>query len=128
MDCIISRRFKFQMGNNFEDWAQVYFDPDGEHVNTFVVRDEAFTDFKNFSQQKNWTMQRFTKALKAFCVLCPYVEQLNPEEFLNNQGRIVRKDKDGKSADMIYLKTIAAPVKTEEELNNNTFVPDEIPF
>ncbi|MCS3129188.1 hypothetical protein NXW53_14665 [Bacteroides ovatus] len=36
---------------------------------------------------------------------CPYIDELNPKDLCNSQGRIVRKDNDGKGADMIYLRS-----------------------
>ena len=54
------------MGNNFEDWANSYFSPDSEHLDSFIVREKAFADYKSFSGVNKITMQRFTKALKGF--------------------------------------------------------------
>lgn len=46
-------------------------------------------------------MQRFTKALKGFANLCPYIEVLNPEELLNASGRLLRKV-EGQTKEMIF--------------------------
>ncbi len=77
-------------------------------------------------------MQRFTKALKGFVALCPYIEELNPKDLCNSQGRIVRKDSDGKAADMIYLRSCgtaeaAAGDETGPTDQTLVFVPDERP-
>ena len=105
MENIIRRKYKADMGNNFEDWANSYFSPDSEHLDSFIVREKAFADYKSFSGVNKITMQRFTKALKGFVALCPYIEELNPKDLCNSQGRIVRKDNDGKAADMNYLRS-----------------------
>lgn len=132
MDNIIKRKYKADMGNNFEDWANSYFTADSGHLDTFIVREKAFADYKSFSGINKITMQRFTKALKGFVALCPYIDELNPKEHCNSQGRIVRKDEDGKAADMIYLssvsKTDPAGEIIEEVRNANgelQFIPDD---
>ena len=81
------------MGTNFEDWAYSYFAEEGEHVNQYIQRDIAYDDFIAFSKvpKSYWTMQRFTKALKGFTELCPYIDALNPEEMLNSTGRLLKK-------------------------------------
>ncbi len=137
MDNIIKRKYKADMGAGFEDWAYGYFAPDGENVDTFVQRDAAHADFLDYSKQKRdfWTMQKFTKALRSFANLCPYIDSLNPPEFLNNQGRLSRKV-DGKTKDMIYLRTVADPngaMAAADRTNNNTDEdgfnkPKDLPF
>lgn len=132
MENIIRRKYKADMGNNFEDWANSYFSPDSEHLDCFIVREKAFADYKSFSGVNKITMQRFTKALKGFVALCPYIDELNPKDLRNSQGRIVRKDNDGKAADMIYLRSCgtaetAAGGGTEPADPTLMFVPDERP-
>lgn len=107
MDNIMRRKYKADMGAGFEDWAKGYFAEDGDKVNVLVDRQSAFQDFINFSGMRKCTMQRFTKALKGFANLTPYVKCLNPEVMRNSSGRITRKI-DGKSCDMIYIQTVSA--------------------
>lgn len=76
MENIIRRKYKADMGNNFEDWANSYFSPDSEHLDSFIVREKAFADYKSFSGVNKITMQRFTKALKGFVALCPYIDDV----------------------------------------------------
>lgn len=110
MDNIIKRKYKADMGTNFEDWAYSYFAEEGEHVNQYIQRDIAYDDFIAFSKvpKSYWTMQRFTKALKGFTELCPYIDALNPEEMLNSTGRLLKKV-DGQTKEMIYLRTFEKP-------------------
>ena len=115
MDNIIKRKYKSDMGANFEDWAYQYFSEEGEHLNTLIVREEALEDFKRFTGMQRCTMQKFTKALKAFAALAPYVYCLNPEEMLNSGGRLMRK-KDDKTVEMIYLRTKSEQEKIQQGL------------
>ena len=109
------------MGGNFEDWAYVYFSQESDNLNKIVVRKEAYESFIDFAKVPKtfWTMQRFTKALRGFVELCPYVAEMNPADMLNSSGRLVRKDKDGKTQDMIYLRT------TDKVLTADDFNPKE---
>ena len=131
---ILKRKFKADMGSNFEDWAYAYFSEDGDNLDRYIVRRQAYEDFINDAKvNKNfYTMQKFTKALKSFCALCPHVFELNPLDLQNSQGRISRRI-DGKVEDMIYLRSAKMHAASErlargEHLKEDaTFVPDESP-
>ena len=118
MDNIMRRKYKADMGAGFEDWAKGYFAEDGDKVNVLVDRQSAFQDFINFSGMRKCTMQRFTKALKGFANLTPYVKCLNPEVMRNSSGRITRKI-DGKSCDMIYIQTVSATGINDMEMGES---------
>lgn len=134
MGNIIKRKYKADMGVAFEDWAYNYFSEDGTNLDTFLVRREVYDDFIEASKvNKNfYTMHRFTKCLKAFAQLCPYVSEYNPVPMQNAQGRISRT-LDGKTEDMIYLQTVQAKenqTKIEKDEHNQpggAFVADEVP-
>lgn len=117
MENIIKRKYKADMGASFEDWAYSYFSEEGEHVNEPIQRDIAYDDFIMFSkvQKTYWTMQKFTKALRGFVNLCPYIAELNPQEMLNSSGRLMQKI-EGKTKEMIYLRTV--------DKETGTFVPN----
>lgn len=102
MKNVTLRKMIVDMGANFKDWAEVYFAPDGEHVNTCIVREEALDNFLKTTKTVKWTTNKFSKALKAFCGYNNYI--LNPKDLQNSQGRIMKKI-DGVSKDMIYVKT-----------------------
>ncbi|MDR1544577.1 MAG: hypothetical protein LBS50_09295 [Prevotellaceae bacterium] len=72
-----------EMGDQFRDWAEVFFAQDGENVNVEIRRDEIFDDFLQTSKVKGWTSKRFGTALRAFCKVTNYIECLNPEEMCN---------------------------------------------
>lgn len=132
MGNILKRKFKADMGTNFEEWANVYFAEEGDHLDTFIVRREAYDAFIDDAKvNKNfYTMNKFTKALRSFAALCPYVYDYNPADLLNSQGRISRRI-DGKSEDMIYLRSTKSQANRESldtgaHLNDGAgFVPDE---
>lgn len=138
MGNIIKRKYKADMGVAFEDWAYSYFAEDGPHLDTYLVRRECYEEFIEAAKvNKNfYTMHRFTKCLKAFAQLCPYIAEYNPKALQNAQGRISRT-MDGKTEDMIYLHTVKAAennakLEQNEHNDNNpggqaTFVPDEVP-
>lgn len=109
MNNIINRKLKADMGANFEDWAYSYFSPESGRLDNFIVREKAYLDFKQFSGMNKITTQAMTKKLRAFAELCPYIKELNPKEFCNSKGRIIRRDKDGPDTqgpvEMIYLRS-----------------------
>tara|TARA_R110002020_G_C16314529_1_gene774162 strand:- start:19 stop:2940 length:2922 start_codon:yes stop_codon:yes gene_type:complete len=93
------------MGEAFHSWADVYFSEESGFLDTLVVRNDAFEDFKR-NTRAGWTSQKFSKALHAWARY--YHWELDPDEFKNGQGRIIRKvEKDGRSisAEMIYIRT-----------------------
>lgn len=125
MDNILKRKYKADMGANFEDWAYSYFSEESDKLDELVIREEAFEAYKRFSGLNKCSMQKFTKALKGFANLCPYIAELNPEFLLNGSGRIVKKV-EGKSVDMIYLMSVKGKemmLKQREESpeTKNTF-------
>ena len=105
LDNILKRKYKSDMGANFEDWAYQYFSEDSEHLDCCIVREEALEDFKRFANMPRCTMQRFTKALNGFANLCPYVSSINPPDLLNSSGRLMKKV-EGKTKEMIYVRTV----------------------
>lgn len=115
------------MGINFKEWADVYFDPEGEHVNTMVVREEALDEFLKSTKTTRWTTFKFTRSLKAYCCYNGYT--LNPKDLQNSQGRITRKV-EGTTKDMIYVKTKAIdPVLLQESGKDSvTLNENEKPF
>ena len=114
MTNIIYRKHKQDMGANFEDWAQVYFSVDAGRLDTFLPRARVFEDFKaNGGRVQGMTPQTFMRKLKAFVLLCPWIDELNPKHLQNSSGRIVRREEGaapGSSpVEMIYMKKSAEP-------------------
>ena len=104
------RHLKATMGSNFEDWASGYFSIEGGHLDEYIARDEAFNDYQRYSNVNRITMQAFTKKLKSFCKLCPWIDCLNPPEMCNSGGRIQRAvqvtPELRKTKDMIYVRSL----------------------
>ena len=71
--------------------------------------------YKMFAGVNKITMQKFTKSLKAFVALCPYVEDLNPLEMCNAKGRRIVRKVEGIAKDMIYLQGVGAEIKKEDD-------------
>lgn len=115
MNNVTKRNLQTEMGAAFQAWADVYFSENSGKLDDVVPKNEAFEDFKQTSNSKLWTSQKFGKSLKAWCRYNRY--ELDPIELQNGQGRIIRKtnakNKDGSvnlmakkvSAEMIYIKT-----------------------
>ncbi len=112
MENVIKRINIAKMGNSFKDWAESYFSPDNDNLNVLLNRSEVFNTFKVDTGNNNWKMQRFTKALQAFVANSDYIEELNPKELRNSQGRLMRK-KGSNNIECIYLKEVG------KAINNN---------
>ena len=100
------------MGNQFRQWAEVYFNKDSENVNTYISKNDTFNAFLRESNVKGWTTNKFSKAIREFCSQCDWVTELNPVELVNdNKGRIIRKNFMGKSEEFYYIRTENKPIK-----------------
>ena len=123
MKNIIQRKYRQDLGNNFEDWANSYFAEKSDKLNKLLVRREVFETYRKYANVSSLTMQKFTKKLRAFCHLCPYIEELNPKDLCNSQNRILRRF-DNEVEDMIFIKTVSK----EEEKTDKQLVEVELPF
>lgn len=136
MSNILRRHHKAGMGENFEDWAEVYFAPDSGNLDRMLVRATVFNDYTSSigNLGARYSMKRFTQQLKSFCEYAEHIHTLNPSELKNSQGRIVRRV-DTKSEEHIYLRSTRAaqlgeafntgdPVATT---STDMFIPDESP-
>jgi len=107
---IVKRKFKADMGANFEDWAYGFFSKDGGNLDTFLQRDIVLNEYMIYSKINKITMQSFTRKLKAFTNLCPWIDELNPEDLCNSSGRIQQSVDMGngikKTKDMLYIRSI----------------------
>ena len=108
MDNILHRKFLQDMGANFQDWAEMYFAKGGEHLDKFVIRKDAFDAFRIYANNARITMKAFTNKLKAFCDVTEWIDELNPPELLNSQGRIM-KFINNTQQEMIYIRSVKEP-------------------
>ena len=105
MENVVKRINIAKMGNSFKDWAETFFAPDNDNLNILLNRSEVFNKFRAETGNNNWKMQRFTKALQAFVANSDYIEELNPKELRNSQGRVMRKSGTN-NIECIYLKEV----------------------
>ena len=120
MDNIIYRKYKQDMGSNFEDWAYTYFSAESDKLDCFLLRREVFENYRKTANIPNMTMQKFTSKLKAFCLLATHISQLNPPELCNSQNRIIKRVENS-SEEMIYIQS--AKYKSDSGID---FLPKEI--
>lgn len=118
LDNIMHRKLAAEMNDCFRDWAEQYFSEDGDNLDRFLIRQDVAEDFRHYANLPKSTMQTFSRALSAFCTLSEHIDTLNPEEFCNGAGRIIRRIKspDGlstKSAEMIYVRSAKAAAEQE---------------
>lgn len=110
MKNIMERRWIQDMGAKFEEWAVEYFAEDSGRLDCFVVRRNAFESFKTFAAEPKLTPQTFWRRLQGFVNHCEYLAELNPQDILNGQKRIMRRPDTPingvtGSVEMIYLRT-----------------------
>ena len=116
MENVTRRNLRTIMNDGFKNWADVYFSPESDHIDTLISKSEAFEDFGIITKLRNWTMNRFTKSLKAWCRYNKF--KLDPESFHNSQGRIIRSQ-NNTAIEMIFIQT-------KDEINPDNFINDNV--
>lgn len=109
MENVLKRINIAKMGNSFRDWAETFFSADNDNLNVLLNRIDTFTKFKVETGNQQWKMQRFTKALRAFCENADHIEALNPKELLNQQGRLIKK-RGTQAIECIYVQSKGEPL------------------
>ena len=105
MTNVISRNLRAIMQEPFLNWAQVYFSEISGNCDRLIPRAEVTDDFQSYTKKSNWTPNRFSKALRAYCDWdVPRIIALNPDEICGKDGRIIRKY-NGKATEMFYIQT-----------------------
>lgn len=114
MDNVTKRSLRAEMGDAFEGWADAFFanretnpgtleEGDYKYLDKYFSKDMAFDEFMKSNRSSKWTINKFKKALKAYCQLHSYI--FNPKDLHNSAGRIVQKI-DGKTQEVIFIRTI----------------------
>lgn len=135
MDNVLKRNLQGIMGDQFLNWADIYFSEQSGNLNKMISREDAIHDLIKITNDK-WMVKRFSQSIEAWCKYYGYV--LNPEELKNNAGRIIRKIKvrnqDGsyaktlktfksgeikevfvkKAAEILYIKTVDGKLNPED--------------
>jgi hypothetical protein len=111
MQNIVQRKLKTDMGQQFEEWATVFFAPDGPNVNRQLVRKNVYETYLKDCPGTKDAMKRFTLRLKAFAKWAQWIYALNPKDILNTQGRNIQTTRDPQTQEviqqeMIHLRTI----------------------
>lgn len=127
MENIRTRKLKRDMGENFEEWAYQYFAEDSGHLDVQLVRTEVFDDYKRYSNVSSVKMKSFTRKLRAFAQVCPYIHEIDPVEYRNGQGRnlVTRSAEDPldprrtKTVEMVFVRSVAAEKRLQEEMNKD---------
>lgn len=104
MKNIITRKNLAVMGDNFMDWASGYFSEDSENLNTKLEKEKVYTDCISAINATKMTPHTFTKKLRAFVAVADWIEEFNPKDLQNKDGRI---RSDGK--EYIFLRSKSAP-------------------
>ena len=108
-----------EMGNSgFCEWAELFFSEESEYTDILISRAEAFDAFKEETGNKNWSAQKFKKALAAFCENSDRIITLNPESLCNDGKRITKKV-NGKMLELLYIQT-------EDTINNSNVVKGQV--
>lgn len=133
MTNIICRKWKADMGENFEEWAAAYFADGGDHLDCLIPRHDALEDYNRTigNPKLSCTPKRFTKKVKAFAEYCPYIAEYNPKELQCADGRIIQRINGGPTVTCIYLRS-RAKAEADTQLtagaasdDTTTFTPDE---
>ena len=94
-----------EMGNSgFYEWAELFFAPGSAYLDCLISRKEIFENFRDETQNRTWSQQKFKKALAAFCENTDYIKCLDPTELRRGSKRITRKV-NGVQKEYFYLQT-----------------------
>lgn len=110
MDNVEKRILRTQMGDNFLEWANVYFareekTGDNQYLNCRVSKKELFEAYRSEYSDNYTKPNKFKEKLMAFCDYMGY--EFNPVEMCSDRDnrRIIAKGLDGKSEEFIYIDT-----------------------
>ena len=100
---------------------------DSGHFDVQLVRTEVFDDYKRYSNVSSVKMKSFTRKLRAFAQVCPYIHEIDPVEYRNGQGRnLVTRSADDpldpkrtKTVEMVFVRSVAAEKRLQEEMNKD---------
>ena len=82
------------MGEQFNEWAEDYFLPDGPSLDAMIRKTCVFNDFVAVTGRKPWGQSKSCHALRSFCRNnAHYIKCMNSPELCSasTPGRIVRK-------------------------------------
>lgn len=104
MKNIIIRKNMALMGDNFMEWASVYFAEDGGKLDRELIKDEVFRDCMAQANIPKLSPHSFTRKLKSFVSVAEWIEELNPMRMRGSDGRIKKN-----GVEYIYIRSKNAP-------------------
>lgn len=133
MENIFIRRKLSEIGQDFLDWADETFAdyPENPNIDHLVVRAELFNSFMQTSNMAKIKAAQFKKKLELYCDVAEHIEELNPQDVVNNRNSRILMTKNGSSIEYFFIRTKRAAEeirtrKAKEEFkklneNNNLF-------
>lgn len=89
MDNVNVRNLVEAIGQNMLEWADVYFDEEGDNLNRLIIREEVYEDFMFHNPHSKMSAQGWKDRLEKYCRLNGF--QFNPTRFLGKKGNIIKK-------------------------------------
>lgn len=106
MENIIVRKYKQEMGENFEDWASSRFSPNSSWLNCEVPREDIFKDYVEWSGNRMITAHGFLRRLRAYCIISEDIEALNPADTITDEKRKrITHTYNGKTTEYLYIRS-----------------------
>ena len=107
---ILMRKFKLDMGDNFEEWCESKFfnSPDNPNLDNKLKRIPYFEAYCSWSNTKI-TAKSFWKRLQMFCASrSSYIVAFNPPDMCtpSSPGKILGKDENGFLIEWFYIRTV----------------------
>lgn len=103
MGNVQKRNLISEMTESFKAWADVYFTPEGDRVNRWILKADAYESFMKETGTKTHTVHKFKHKLVAWCKFNGY--DFNPEEAgkpirpIEKEGGLVRT-----TAEHVFVK------------------------
>ena len=108
-----------EMGDEFFNWANIYFTQDNT-LDILLSKETVQNEYFEKCNPRTRTSQSFSKRMQAWCQYYGYT--LNPSDLCNtsDKNRIIRKV-DGKTTEQMYIQTTGTETTdefTRVELSN----------
>jgi hypothetical protein len=111
MGNVTIRNLRGVMGDDFLEWAKIFFSKESGNRDRLIPRSIIYEDFKISTGIYQWKANRFSKCMKAFAQYDSEIIALNPEILCNDGNRIVKRISGKESPVECYY------VQTKEEIN-----------
>lgn len=110
MENIQIRKYKQDMGENFEQWASIRLAHGSSWLDCEVCREDMFNDYVEWSGNRQITPNGFLKRLRAYCYVSEDIESLNPEDKITDTKRKrITRTVNGKTTEYLYIRSVDAP-------------------